>query len=144
MDIKEFKNIVDEVFLSKGMKKRRCNYYFDNEEIITVFGLQKSSYTNGYYLNLGYIIKDLNIKEIPKYTDGNIRLRFEFKINRKLTDLIDIQNVEKKQLIEQLDIHINHYVLTINSILDLQKLLKVKPDLLFQTTLETKQFLNIN
>ncbi|PFH81144.1 DUF4304 domain-containing protein [Bacillus sp. AFS088145] len=86
---------VDEVFLSKGLKKRRGNYCFVNEEIITVFGLQKSSYLNGYYLNLGYVIKDLNIKEMPKYTDGNIRLRFEFKINRKLTDLIDIQNVEK-------------------------------------------------
>ena len=144
MDIKEFKNIVDEVFLSKGMKKRRGNYYFDNEEIITVFGLQKSSYPNGYYLNLGYVIKDLNIKEMPKYTDGNIRLRFEFKINRKLTELIDIQIVEKKQLIEQLDKHIKHYILKINSLLDLLKLLKEKPELLFQTTLETKQFLNIN
>ena len=143
MDIKEFKKIVDEVFLSKGMKKRRSNYYFDNEEFISVFGLQKSSYANGFYLNLGYVIKDLNTKEIPNYSDGNIRLRFEFKIDRKLTDLIDIQIVEKDQLIKQFDKNIKHYILLINNISDIQKLLKEEPALLFQTTLETRRFLNI-
>ncbi|WP_180242438.1 DUF4304 domain-containing protein [Bacillus sp. AFS029533] len=100
MDIKEFKKFVDEVFLANGMKKRRSNYYFDNEDIISVLGLQKTSYSNGYYLNLSYVIKDLNTKEISNYTDGNIRLRFKFKYNRKLADLIEIHNVEKELLIE--------------------------------------------
>ncbi|PET60663.1 hypothetical protein CN514_14150 [Bacillus sp. AFS001701] len=144
MDIKEFKKFVDEVLLTKGMKKRRSNYYFDNEEIISVLGLQKTSYTNGYYLNFGYVIKDLNTKEHPNYTDGNIRLRFEFKINRKLTDLIDIYNVEKELLIEQFHKNINNYILPIKKISDLQKLIKKEPELLSQATLETKKFLNMN
>ncbi|MGG0177710.1 DUF4304 domain-containing protein [Gottfriedia acidiceleris] len=144
MDIKEFKKLVDEALLAKGMKKRRSDYYYVNEEIISVLGLQKTSYTNGYYLNLGYFIKDLNTKEFPKYTDGNIRLRFEFKINRKLTDLIDFHNVDKERLIEQFQMNINNYILPIKRISDLQKLLKKEPKLLLQTTLETKKFLNID
>ncbi|WP_165347235.1 DUF4304 domain-containing protein [Gottfriedia acidiceleris] len=144
MDIKEFKKFVDEVLLANGMKKRRSNYYFDNEDIISVLGLQKTSYTNGYYLNLSYVIKDLNTKEISNYTNGNIRLSFKFKYNRKLTDLIEIHNVEKELLIEQFDKNINKYILSIKSISDLQKLLKKEPELLFHTTLETKKFLDID
>jgi hypothetical protein len=69
MDTAQFKKIVDEIVVSNGMKKTRNSYYFESKDLVVVLGLQKSSYSSGYYFNLGYIIKTLNDKQYPKYTD---------------------------------------------------------------------------
>ena len=143
MDTTEFKELVDEIVLSKGMKKRRSSYYFDNEEIITVLGLQKSSYSLSYYFNLGFVIKGLNKTQFPSYAEGNVRLRFEFQMDGKTTDIIDIKDVPRDYLIDELERNLSCYLLPIKSVQDLKLLLQEQPVLLYQTTLITKQYLEI-
>ena len=143
MDTAEFKEIVDEIVISNGMSKRRSCYYLEGNEMIIVLGLQKSSYSSSYYFNLGYIIKDLNDKKYPNYTDGNVRLKFEFKLNGKNTEIVDIKEVLINQLANGLGRNIIFYVSPITNIEALKNLIKEQPILLFQTTLITKQYLQI-
>lgn len=143
MDTAEFKKIVDEIVISNGLSKRRSCYYLEGNEIIIILGLQKSSYTSSYYFNLGYIIKDLNDKQYPNYTDGNVRLRFDFELNGKNTDLIDIKEMLIDQLANELGRNITMFVTPITNIVALKNLIKKRPILLFQTTLITKQYLQI-
>jgi hypothetical protein len=143
METAEFKNIVDEIVVSNGMKKRRNSYYLEGKDLIVVLGLQKSSYSSDYYFNLGYIIKALNDKQYPKYTDGNVRLRFDFELDGKTNDIVDMQDVLKDQFIRELVRNIKHYVSPITSSETLKNLILDEPVLLYQTTLATKQFLNI-
>ncbi|PGY07104.1 DUF4304 domain-containing protein [Bacillus sp. AFS031507] len=143
METAEFKEIVEEIVISNGMTKRRSCYFLDSIELMVVLGLQKSSYSSSYYFNLGYIIKDLNDKQDPKYTDGNIRLRFDFELNGKNTDVVDINEVLKDQLADGLEKNIKYFVSPITSIKALKKLIKEQPVLLYQTTLITKQYLQI-
>ncbi|MGB3259911.1 DUF4304 domain-containing protein [Paenisporosarcina sp.] len=143
MDASDFKGIVDEIVTSNGMRKRRSCYYRESNEINVVLGLQKSSYSPSYYFNLGYIIKDLNDKKYPNYTDGNVRLRFDFELNGKHTDIIDIKEVLIDQFASELRRNIICYVSHIANIEALKNLIKERPNLLFQTTLITKQYLQI-
>lgn len=141
METAEFKKIVDEIIISNGMKKRKSFYYLEGNELVVVLGLQKSIYSLGYYFNLGYIIKDLNDKQYPMYTDGNVRLRLNFELDGKNTDIVSIQDVLKDQLVSELGRNIKYYVSAITKIEDLKTLIKKEPTLLYQTTLITKRYL---
>ncbi|NKE04663.1 DUF4304 domain-containing protein [Mesobacillus selenatarsenatis] len=143
MDTTEFKEIVDEIVISNGLIKRRNLYYLEFEDLTVVLGLQKSSYSSGYYFNLGYVIKVLNDKQYPKYIDGNVRLRFDFELNGKTTDIVNMEDVLKDQFISELVRNIKHYVSPISNIEALRNLILEESDLLYQTTLATKQFLEI-
>ncbi|ALC88898.1 hypothetical protein AM500_03095 [Bacillus sp. FJAT-18017] len=143
MDTTEFKEIVDKIVVSNGLVKRRKFYYLESEDLTVVLGLQKSSYSSSYYFNLGYVINILNDTHYPKYTDGNVRLRFDFEIDGKTTDIVDIQDVLKDQFISELVRNINHYVSSITGIEALKNLILKEPVLLYQTTLATKQYLKI-
>lgn len=101
METTEFKKIVDEIVVSNGLIKRRYSYYLEGKDLMVVLGLQKLNYSSGYYFNLGYIIKVFNDKQYPKYTDGNVRLRFDFELDGKTTDIVDMQDVLKDQFISE-------------------------------------------
>ncbi len=143
METTEFKKIVDEIVVSNGLIKRRNSYYLEGKDLMIVLGLQKSSYSSGFYFNLGYIIKVLIDKQYPNHTDGNVRLRFDFELDGKTTDIVDMQDVLKDQFISELVKNIKHYVSPITSIEALKNLILEEPVLLYQTTLTTKQFLKI-
>ncbi len=143
MNTYEFKKIGDEINVSFGLIKRRNFYYLEGEDLTIVLGIQKSSYSSGYYFNLGYVIKILNDKHYPNYTDGKVRLRFEFEMDGKTTDIVDIQDALKDQLISGLMRNIKHYISSITSTGALKNLILKELDLLYQTTLATKQYLKI-
>jgi hypothetical protein len=143
METTEFKKILDEIVVPNGLIKRRNSYYLKGKDLMVVLGLQKSSHSSGYYFNLGYIIKVLNDKQYPNYTDGNVRLRFDFELDGKTTDIIDMQDVLKDQFISELLRNIKQYVSPITSIEALKNLIIEEPVLLYQTTLATKKFLKI-
>lgn len=143
METTVFKKIVGEIVVSNGLIRRGNTYCLEGEDLIVVLGLQKSGYSSGYYFNLGYIIKALNDKQCPKYTDGNVRLRFHFLLDGKTTSLVEMQDVIRDQFISELVKNIQHYVSPITSIEALKNLLLQEPVLLYQTTLATKQFLKI-
>ena len=145
MDAKAFKKIVNDVFLSKGMSKNGSYFYSETEEITVVVGLQKSNFSNGYYINVGYIIRQLNSAvTIPKDVDGDIRTRFGFDKGGNEVDLFDLDYFpgSNEQVLKSiLEDNIAKYILPIKSTETLKILINEKPVLLYQTKLLAKQLL---
>ena len=76
MEQKDFIKLCTRIFKKNGLIKHNSSYYrdFDND-IILVFGLQKSAYGGSYYyIEYGFIFKSINkYMPYPKYHQANIR-----------------------------------------------------------------------
>lgn len=56
--------------------KRKGNYWYKNqEEVIQIVGLQKSSWGKQYYLNLGVWVKKIEQRVFPKVADCHVQCR---------------------------------------------------------------------
>ena len=74
MERKEFKKIVNDCLLANGFLKKGKYYYKESPEVICCLGLQKSNYSNCYYVNVGIVIKEINnvlIYTVPAKESGN-------------------------------------------------------------------------
>lgn len=113
--------------------------------MICTIGLQKSNYSNAYYINAGYFIRQLDpMIDQPKETDGHIRTRMTFKDETgRILDYLDLDKINEEDssienaIIENMTLFKNDYL----SVEGLKKLLRDKPVLLYQTTLRAKSFL---
>lgn len=117
----------------------------DVKDIIIVIGLQKSNYAKGYYINIGYIILQLNASlEKPRDVDGDVRTRFGFVKGGKENDFFDLEKlseIDENCLIKQFEENIKQYIEPITSLDSLKTLLQRKPVLLYQTKISAKQLL---
>src|SRR5258708_5882436 len=94
MEIKTFKKNINDVLTLNGFLKNKNYYYINSEDIIFVIGLQKSNFSNSYYINIGIIIKKLNpTLENPRDVDGDIRARFSFEEKGKESDIFDLNDL---------------------------------------------------
>lgn len=145
MDVKIFKTTIDDCVSRQGLKKKGSYYYADSNDILTVIGLQKSSYANGYYLNLGYIIKQLRPNlEKPGYADGDFRLRFDFDKEKNDGDFYDLDqhpDADKVKLEAAMEENLRTYVTQITSLDALKQFLAGQPHLLNIARYEAKQLL---
>ena len=146
MDIKAFRSIVNDVLKEHGFSKKRGGFLKEGAEIICSVGLQKSGFSNSYYINVGFIIKDLHpdLTE-PKYTDGDIRCRFSFNINGSETDVLDldeIPEIDPDSINNSLKLNIKKYI-NVAFESNLRELLIRYPVLLYQTTLKAKEYFGI-
>ncbi len=145
MDIKELKKQILNYFKLLGFIKKGNFYYKQNSEIICVVGIQRSAYSSAYYFNLGYVFKALHpTLEYPKDSDGDIRTRFTFKINNNEYDFLPLDlELNEKLLINYIK---TNYELLIEFVLEnsINEFLNIYPELLFTTTLEAKNYLNLN
>ena len=75
MEQKEFLKLCTSIFKQYGFEKHNSNYYKIFDDIILVFGLQKSSYGGKYYyLEYGFVFPSINKHmPYPKYHQANIR-----------------------------------------------------------------------
>jgi hypothetical protein len=141
MTAKKFKNIVDCVLKSESFSKKGSRYYVFSEDIICVVGLQKSNYSNFYYFNIGYFIRQLDpLIEMPNEMEGHIRGRMVFKG----VDYIDLDNLQENDAriveegVRENALKINKEYLSIEAI---KKMLNDYPAMLYQTTVKAKLFL---
>ncbi len=144
MDLKTFKKIVGDCLTTKGLSKKGSYYYLLLKEVIIVIGFQKSNFSNGYYVNIGYIISTLNPNIIlPRDTDGDIRARFTIELDEKRVDFFDLDRITNETLFSSIEENVIRYINGINTIEDLKILLEKNPVMLYQTKLIAKQFLKI-
>jgi len=144
IDLKTFKKTVGDFLFGKGFTKKGNFYYLSFENLIIVIGFQKSNFSNGYYINIGYVITELNPNLLtPKDVDGDVRARFSIVLNEKKVDLFDLDNLNEDELINAIDDNIRCYVDGITSVEKLKLLLKENPVMLYQTKLVAKQLLKI-
>ena len=145
METKTFKNQISKIFIKKGFIKKGNYYSCFREGVTIVIGLQKSNFSNSYYINVGYIINLLNpcitnLKEV----DGDVRDRFSFDENGKNVDLFDLEKMNEKELdifTSIIEKNIHKYVDFVTSLENLITLLKNYPIMLLQTKLIAKQLM---
>jgi hypothetical protein len=142
MEIKNFKKILNDDLSLNGFSKQGSYYYRSNKDILFIIGLQKSNFSNSYYINLGLILKELTLHiDKPRDVDSDIRARFTIEQHGKKTDLFDLEALTEIALRRGVEDNINTYIEPIKSVQDLKYLIESRPVMLYQTKLKAKQFL---
>ncbi len=78
------------LFLQENGYKRKANsWYLDAPEAILVVNLQKSQYSQQYYVNLGIWLKQLGVAASPKEHHCHIRGRLSGEKTERALDLED-------------------------------------------------------
>lgn len=145
MNATEFKKVLRSCLLECGFTSEGESYYIRSHDVICVVGLQKSSFEDSYYVNIGYVLRDLHPDvTAPRYFDGDIRARFSFSAEGQRIDLIDpgalpskdeLNKVVRENVVELID--------GVVSISGLKALLARRPTMLYQTTLKAKKALGL-
>jgi|SRR6185503_2811777 len=145
MDIKTFKKIVSDFLCSKKIIKEGSYYYSYKSDLVIVMGLQKSNYSKGYYINIGYVINQLNTSNKKlRDVDGHVRTRFTVVQHGKKTDFFNLEDFaenDRDKLNAQLEENFKEYVDQVTSVDKLKRLLHDNPVMLYLTTLAAKQTL---
>lgn len=145
MDKKVFKKILNDCLQTNEFSKVGKYYIKESHDVLCSVGIQKSNYSNCYYIESGFFIKEISMvtNTTPREVDGDIRYRFQFNINRKVTDCIEIESINDSELISMIELNIKEFINPSLNIAGLKKLIKSKPFLLYQTKLNAKQFLGL-
>jgi hypothetical protein len=143
MEVKTFKKALSVLLISKGFKKNGAYYSLHLPDIIIVIGLQKSNYSNSYYINIGYLIIQLNpVLKNPRDVDGDIRSRFGFEKNGETIDSLNLDEFnDEDALKENIERNLKEYIEPVTSLESLRSLLRSKPVMLYQTKLSAKKLL---
>lgn len=73
MTKQEFKDFCKQEFYKRGFKKIKNEYYLAGDEVLCGIHLQKSDYSNVYYVNFYYFIGDYRTSgSYPKYCDSDV------------------------------------------------------------------------
>ncbi len=89
MEKKDLIKLLDEIFIPIGFKRKANNWVLNCDELSKIINLQKSNYSNSFFINFGYIIKGL---ELTTTTHVENRLASSNKEDQKrITDLLDFE-----------------------------------------------------
>ena len=145
METKEFKKLLKSTFELHGFARSGNHFYKDSEEIIGIIGLQKSNFSNGYYINVGYFIKQLKSSDnIPRDVDAHVSARFLNNFGEASGDVFELDLLDdnsKEKLVKCIDDNVCSFFDNVTSINALKDLLTRRPSLLYQTKLNAKRFL---
>lgn len=140
MDEKRFKELLTKNLLKYGFKRKNNNYYCSNNELISVVTLQKSKFESIYYINYGFLIKELSKNiEFPKSTVCDVRGRF---ILSESMDRIDLDIINEQKFEIQLDSFIKSRIMeTLDN--GLKYFFDKYPEMLCVANLKTKEYLHL-
>lgn len=132
MEKKDLKRILDNLLLPLGFKSKGNNWALNGKDIAKIVNLQKSQYSNSYYINYGYVLSS-----IPY--DGAMhvynRIAGKDKVEQQeITDILDldtdIEDIDRAiRLKEILNNKLMQKIATINSEEDILNELKTRPHL---------------
>lgn len=145
MEKKEIKKIINSCLISNGFVKKGKFYYKESDKVKCSLGLQKSNYSNCYYVNVGIVIKEINPNlELPRDIDGDIRCRFYFEVDGSKVDCLPIEKLSDSHvIITSLKKNISELIDPSLELEGLKKLLNDRPTLLYQTKIVAKKYLGL-
>jgi len=133
MEKKELASILNTVLSPIGFKKKGDYWTINGDEITKMVNLQKSKFTNSFYINYGYILKSIPLNNLMMHVFkgfGSID-KTEQQLITRLLDLennipeIERENELKKILLEILVSNIQE----VNTEEDILRELKKRPHL---------------
>lgn len=85
--------LLTDVLKPAGFKKKANGWYRNTDETITVLLLQKSSYGNQYYFNVGAVVKKLDHVPFPKEQQCHLRTRLSNLLKSpKILEPLDLED----------------------------------------------------
>lgn len=103
---------LDEIFKPIGYKKRGSTWKHESIELEKIIKLQKSKYSDVYYLNYGFIIKGLEINKLEMHVYNRLASLNDIE-NERIIDLLDLDsNISDEQRKTGLKIFVEDKLLT--------------------------------
>lgn len=95
MERRDLADVVSETLIPLGFKRRGNYWVLNGEEITKMVNLQKSQFSNRFYINYGYIIRS-----IP--SDGTMHVynrlaSRDISENRRIDELLDLEEIMPDQ-----------------------------------------------
>ena len=141
----EFKKVLGSCLLENEFTNEGGAYFKRSDDVVCVVGFQKASFEDSYFVNIGYVIRDLHPDvTAPRYADGDIRARFSFLAAGKQVDLFDPHALPSEDELRKI---VRENVATLiegaMSVPGLKALLARRPTMLYQATLKAKRALGV-
>jgi len=145
MEKKDLIKLLDEIFVPLGLKRKGNSWVFNGKGLSKIINLQKSNYSNAFYINYGYIINGLELTTTTHVGDRLASINKEEQ--KRITDLLDFETeIPIDQRLAELKVFIAGKIVTqiqsINTETDLLNELK-KRQHLNNITLVVKQHFNL-
>ena len=111
MNNTEFKKILQNCTNKLGFRYCKKNYYYQDETLVIVINVQKSNFDDSYYVNYGFLIKDIHDNiENPKINDCDIVGRFINYVDDRIEYDFQLYTLSEDKLIESLDYNLNNII----------------------------------
>jgi hypothetical protein len=91
MEKKELASILNEVLVSIGFKKKGNYWVVNSDEITKMVNLQKSQFSNSYYVNYGYILNAVPLNGLTMHIFSGLG-SLDSDENTRIKELLDLEN----------------------------------------------------
>lgn len=91
MEKKELSSILNEVLVSFGFKKKGNYWVVNGYEINKIVNLQKSQFSNRFYVNYGYILNAVPLDGLFMHVFSSLG-SLDSKENTRIKELLDLEN----------------------------------------------------
>jgi hypothetical protein len=147
MEKKDLINILSEILVPIGFKRKGNYWVVNGDEITKMVNLQKSQYGNFFYINYDYILNALPLGGLRTHV-GNRVSSLNKEENLRIDELLDLENNitdedRIRELKEVLQNKLVSKIQPINTEEDLSNELKKHPQLQLALTLAVKRHLNL-
>lgn len=133
MEKKELASILSEILVPIGFKKKGNYWVVNGAEITKMVNLQKSQFSNSFYINYGYILNAIPLNGLTMHIFGGLG-SLDSNENTRIKELLNLENNIsdeerasdlKKFLLEKLV----HKINLVNTEADVLEELKKQPHL---------------
>lgn len=83
--------LLDEIFVPLGFKKKGVYWVSDGLVLSKLINLQKSGFGNFFYINFGYIIRELELGQNAMHIYNRFGSN-DANENKRITELLDFEN----------------------------------------------------
>lgn len=133
MEKKELASILNEILVTIGFKKKGNYWVINNNEITKMVNLQKSRFSNSYYINYGYILNSIPLNGLAMHVFSSFGSK-ENNENTKIKELLDLEhNISNEDRANELKIalleKLASKISSVNTELDVLEELKKQPHL---------------
>jgi len=102
MEKKELVNILSEILIPIGFKKKGNYWIINGAEITKLINLQKSQFGNYYYINYGYILNEIPLNGLMMHIYKRVSST-DKKENLKIDELLNLEsNMPNEDRIKEL------------------------------------------
>ena len=91
MEKKELANILSDVLIPIGFKKKGNYWVINCDEITKMVNLQKSQFGNYYYINYGYIVKSIPLDGLMMHIFKRVA-SIDKRENFRIDELLDLES----------------------------------------------------